>query len=63
MSAYVQYTQVSQPELLDVVDDAWAQDKLPNDGQLQLIAQEHALCESIIGNDVMPTCGFKSCVL
>jgi hypothetical protein len=32
MSAYVHHTLISQPELLDVVDDEWAQDRLPDDG-------------------------------
>ncbi len=32
MSVTLHYSQIREPDLLDVVDDAWAQDKLPNDG-------------------------------
>lgn len=32
MSMTLHHSQVREPELLDVVDEAWAQDKLPNDG-------------------------------
>ncbi|KAL3146386.1 Anaphase-promoting complex subunit 13 [Trebouxia sp. C0010 RCD-2024] len=31
MSVTLHYSQIREPDLLDVVDDAWAQDKLPND--------------------------------
>ena len=32
MSVTLHYSQIREPDLIDVVDDAWAQDKLPNDG-------------------------------
>lgn len=35
MSNNVHYTQVSQPQLLDIVDEAWLKDKLPDDSELQ----------------------------
>lgn len=35
MSNTAHYTQIAEPELLDVVDDAWLQDKLPDDSELQ----------------------------
>ena len=35
MSVTLHYSQIKEPDLLDVVDDAWAQDKLPNDGTSQ----------------------------
>lgn len=31
MSVTLHYSQIREPDLLDVVDDSWAQDKLPND--------------------------------
>ncbi len=34
MSVFVHYTQISEPELLDVVDDEWMKDRLPDDGGL-----------------------------
>jgi len=36
MSVTLHYSQIREPDLLDVVDDAWAQDKLPNDGNNSL---------------------------
>lgn len=33
MSNTAHYTQITEPELLDVVDDAWLQDKLPDDSE------------------------------
>lgn len=32
-SRLVPYDAISRPELLDVVDDDWRQDTLPNDGE------------------------------
>lgn len=29
----VHFSQITEPELLDVVDDAWLQDKLPDDSE------------------------------
>ena len=31
---FVHHAQISRPELLDVVDDEWMQDKLPDDGAM-----------------------------
>lgn len=31
MSKFVHFSEISKPELLDVVDEAWAQDRLPDD--------------------------------
>lgn len=31
MSANVHYTQITDPALLDIVDEAWLRDKLPDD--------------------------------
>ncbi|WIA12836.1 hypothetical protein OEZ85_006464 [Tetradesmus obliquus] len=31
MSTNVHYTQISEPQLLDIVDEAWLRDKLPDD--------------------------------
>lgn len=33
MSSHVHYTQISEPALLDVVDEAWARDRLPDDSE------------------------------
>jgi len=31
MSLTLQFSDVSEPELLDIVDDEWARDRMPND--------------------------------
>ncbi|KAF6254421.1 hypothetical protein COO60DRAFT_1540930 [Scenedesmus sp. NREL 46B-D3] len=31
MSTNVHYTQISEPQLLDIVDEGWLRDKLPDD--------------------------------
>ena len=36
MSVTLHYSQIRDPDLLDVVDDAWARDKLPNDGDTRI---------------------------
>lgn len=33
MSSNVHYTQISDPQLLDIVDEAWLRDKLPDDSE------------------------------
>lgn len=33
MTSTVHFSQITEPELLDVVDDAWLQDKLPDDSK------------------------------
>jgi hypothetical protein len=33
MSTNVHYTQISDPQLLDIVDEAWLRDKLPDDSK------------------------------
>ncbi len=33
MSISLHYAEISEPHLLDVVDDEWARDKMPNDGE------------------------------
>lgn len=35
MSTNVHYTQISEPQLLDIVDEAWLRDKLPDDSEYQ----------------------------
>jgi len=37
MSNTVHFTQITEPELLDVVDDAWLQDKLPDDSECRML--------------------------
>jgi hypothetical protein len=37
MSTNVHYTQISDPQLLDIVDEAWLRDKLPDDSKQQLL--------------------------
>jgi hypothetical protein len=32
-STTVHFSQITEPELLDIVDDAWLQDKLPDDSK------------------------------
>lgn len=39
MSNTAHYTQITDPELLDVVDDAWLQDKLPDDSKFRCPCQ------------------------
>jgi hypothetical protein len=34
MSTNVHYTQISDPQLLDIVDETWSRDKLPDDSKL-----------------------------
>jgi hypothetical protein len=64
MSAYVHHTQISQPELLDVVDDEWAQDRLPDDGVLILATSTH-MRHSRIGHrmDCRASRYMQGCVL
>jgi hypothetical protein len=33
MSETVHFSQITEPELLDIVDNAWLQDKLPDDSE------------------------------
>jgi hypothetical protein len=37
MSTNVHYTQISDPQLLDIVDEAWLRDKLPDDSKQRLL--------------------------
>ena len=38
MSATLHYSLVGEPELLDVIDEDWLRDTLPNDGVLGLLS-------------------------
>lgn len=36
MSKTIHYSVITHPELIDIVDEAWAKDTLPDDGQRRL---------------------------
>lgn len=48
MSETVHFSQITEPELLDIVDNAWLQDKLPDDSEhlepAQFLHADSSLC-------------------
>ena len=48
MSISLHYAEVSEPHLLDVVDDEWARDRMPNDGESHYDMLEQQDCPIIL---------------
>jgi hypothetical protein len=62
MSTNVHYTQISDPQLLDIVDEAWLRDKLPDDSKQQLLCLSalaisvHAGAQQMVHSCIIRAC-------
>lgn len=58
----VHFSQITEPELLDIVDDAWLQDKLPDDSEQLGLPMLFAWCCLTLHSAAVSMCfGMSSC--